>query len=196
MPMQALMIVILKYEPLAPSRVHFGTNAPEGVMRWWLPVVVPMCLGFGSVPGSTALVEIGVLACTLGHAVDTIASAQTSAASEAREMACAFKPARNGPEETYAGIVKAIGESEHCQRRRRCCGRSKRRWEQRLRRDSCSRATRQIQGHRRVNHRRLLESAIAASSSRRWPIRRRGALRRISRRHRNLSWHRSNLYSR
>jgi hypothetical protein len=78
-------------------------------MRWWLPVVVPMCLGFGSAPGSTPLIELGVLSCTLGHAVDTVASAQTSAASEAREMVCAFTPARNGPEETYAGIVKAIG---------------------------------------------------------------------------------------
>jgi hypothetical protein len=78
-------------------------------MRWWLPVVVPMCLGFGSAASSTPLIEIGVLACTLGHPVDTVTSAQTSAASEAREMVCAFKPARNGPEETYAGIVKVIG---------------------------------------------------------------------------------------
>jgi len=78
-------------------------------MRWWLPVVVPMCLGFGSVPGSTALIEIGVLTCTLGHAIDTVASVQSSAASEAREMVCSFKAAKDGPEETYSGIVKAIG---------------------------------------------------------------------------------------
>jgi Protein of unknown function (DUF992) len=78
-------------------------------MRWWLTVVVPMCLGFGAAPSSTALIEIGVLTCTLGHAIDTVASAQTPAASEAREMVCSFKAAKDGPEETYAGIVKAIG---------------------------------------------------------------------------------------
>ena len=44
-------------------------------MRWWLTVVVPMCLGFGSAPSSTAMIEIGVLTCTLGHAIDTVTSA-------------------------------------------------------------------------------------------------------------------------
>ncbi len=60
------------------------------------------------VPGSSLPTEIGILSCTLGQAIDTPASDQTSAASEAREMLCSFKPAKNGAEETYAGALKSI----------------------------------------------------------------------------------------
>ncbi len=53
-------------------------------------------------------VEIGVLACTIGHVVDAAAPDQKSAVNEAREMVCSFTPP-SAPEETYAGLVKAIG---------------------------------------------------------------------------------------
>jgi uncharacterized protein DUF992 len=62
------------------------------------------------VPGSTLPIEIGVLTCTLGHAIaiDTRTSDPSSVASEAREMLCSFKPGKNGAEETYVGALKGI----------------------------------------------------------------------------------------
>src|ERR1700694_3945463 len=76
-------------------------------MRWWLAAMLSVCLGLGAALGGAAPVEIGVLTCTLGRVVDTVASSQT-AASEAREMVCSFKVS-NGPGDTYVGLVKAIG---------------------------------------------------------------------------------------
>jgi hypothetical protein len=35
--------------------------------------------------------EVGVLSCTLAHAIDPEMSTQTGAASEAREMLCSFR---------------------------------------------------------------------------------------------------------
>jgi Protein of unknown function (DUF992) len=78
-------------------------------MRWWFPVLLPVCMGFGTLPASTAIVEIGVLTCTLGHAIDTPTAPQSPAPSEGREMVCSFKAANNAPEETYVGVVKAVG---------------------------------------------------------------------------------------
>jgi hypothetical protein len=52
--------------------------------------------------------EVGVLSCTLAQSLDPQMSAQSAAPSEAREMQCSFKPARNGAEETYAGSLKSI----------------------------------------------------------------------------------------
>jgi Protein of unknown function (DUF992) len=77
-------------------------------MRWWMVVVLPVCAGFGMAPGAMLPVEIGVLSCTLGRTTDPQVSDKTSGASETREMLCTFSPARNGPEETYAGALKSI----------------------------------------------------------------------------------------
>ena len=77
-------------------------------MRWWLTAILSVYLGVGAALGVAAPVEIGVLTCTLGRVVDTVASSQTAPAGEAREMVCSFKMS-NGPGETYAGLVKAIG---------------------------------------------------------------------------------------
>jgi Protein of unknown function (DUF992) len=77
-------------------------------MRWWIAVALPFCMGAGMVPGTTLPIEIGLLTCTLGKAIDTAASNQGSAASEAREMLCSFKPGKNGPEEAYVGALKSI----------------------------------------------------------------------------------------
>jgi len=59
-------------------------------------------------PGAMLPFELGVLSCTLGHAIDPQMSDQTAAASEAREMLCSFTPARNGPDEAYAGALRSI----------------------------------------------------------------------------------------
>jgi Protein of unknown function (DUF992) len=77
-------------------------------MRWSLAIVSAMCWCTGAAWGAPNSVEIGVLTCTIGHIVDTVAPDQKSAASEAREMVCSFR-ALGAPEETYAGLVKAIG---------------------------------------------------------------------------------------
>jgi Protein of unknown function (DUF992) len=77
-------------------------------MRWWMVVVLPVCAGFSMVPGSSLSIEIGVLSCTLGGAIHTQVSDNVSGAGEAREMLCSFSPAKNGPEETYAGALKSI----------------------------------------------------------------------------------------
>jgi hypothetical protein len=71
-------------------------------------VIVPACLGFGMVPGSMVPIEIGVLSCTLGRVIDAQVSDKAPGASETREMLCAFSPAKNGPEEAYAGALKSI----------------------------------------------------------------------------------------
>jgi len=68
-------------------------------MRWWMVVALPFCIGAGVVPSSTLPIEIGVLTCTLGPAIDSPA---------AREMLCSFKPGKNGAEETYVGALKSI----------------------------------------------------------------------------------------
>jgi hypothetical protein len=80
----------------------------EGAMRCWPTIILTVCLGVEAALGVPAPVEIGVLTCTIGRIVDTVASSQTTVASEAREMVCTFKAAA-GPEETYAGLVKAVG---------------------------------------------------------------------------------------
>ena len=77
-------------------------------MRWWLIVVLPMCLGFDVRPSSDAQTELGVLSCTLAKAIDTAGSDQKGAASEAREMVCFFQPGTNGPQEAYIGTVRSI----------------------------------------------------------------------------------------
>jgi Protein of unknown function (DUF992) len=77
-------------------------------MRWYLPIVVPACLCMGAGPDSPTIVEIGVLSCTPGHAIDVPQSTERPAAGEAREMVCAFR-APNGHEETYAGSIRAVG---------------------------------------------------------------------------------------
>ena len=77
-------------------------------MRWFVAIVAAMGLYTGAALGAPGSVEIGVLTCTIGHVVDAVASDRKTAASEAREMVCSFTPPR-APEETYAGLVKAIG---------------------------------------------------------------------------------------
>jgi Protein of unknown function (DUF992) len=77
-------------------------------MRWFAAIVSAMGLYTGAALGAPGSVEIGVLTCTIGHVVDAVASDQKTAANEAREMVCSFR-ALGAPEETYAGLVKAIG---------------------------------------------------------------------------------------
>ena len=52
--------------------------------------------------------EIGVLTCTVGPNVGAAAS-DTSVGNEAREMFCSFKTGL-GPEETYGGLLRSIGD--------------------------------------------------------------------------------------
>jgi len=88
--------------------VEIVSNA-EIAMRWWMIVVLPACLGFGVVPDSSLPSEIGVLSCTLGRAIDAqVSDDKAPGASETREMLCAFSPAKDGPEEAYAGALKSI----------------------------------------------------------------------------------------
>jgi len=77
-------------------------------MRSSLAIVSAMCWYTSAAWGVQNSVEIGVLTCTIGHVVDAAAPDQKSAANEAREMVCSFRAPR-APEETYAGLVKAIG---------------------------------------------------------------------------------------
>src|SRR5689334_11759110 len=80
----------------------------ESPMRWRFAVAGLLCIGAGPDPGAMLPFELGVLSCTLGHAIDPQMSDQTAAASEAREMLCLFTPARNGPDEAYAGALRSI----------------------------------------------------------------------------------------
>jgi hypothetical protein len=78
-------------------------------MRWrWIVLALPFCIGAGTDPGVRLPTEVGVLSCTLAQAIDPQMSAQSGAASEAREMLCSFTPTRSGAEETYAGSLKSI----------------------------------------------------------------------------------------
>ena len=77
-------------------------------MRWWMVVALPVCAGFGMAQGETLPAEIGVLSCTLGQAIDREMSDQRGSASETRDVLCSFTPAKNGPEEAYAGALKSI----------------------------------------------------------------------------------------
>ena len=74
-------------------------------MRWWVILAFPIYAGW-MVPGSAP--EIGVLSCLLGRAIDIPTSDQISAASETREILCSYKSIRQGPAETYAGLLKSI----------------------------------------------------------------------------------------
>lgn len=80
-------------------------------MRWWLILILPMCLGFDARPSSDVPTELGVLTCSLAKGIDTAGSDQKGAASEAREMVCFFQPGTNGPREAYAGTVRSISVS-------------------------------------------------------------------------------------
>jgi len=62
-------------------------------------------LGGWMVPGARGL---GVLSCTVGAVLDTRTAAETTAASETREMVCAFKMGRSGAEESYGAVVKSV----------------------------------------------------------------------------------------
>jgi len=78
-------------------------------MRWrWMMLALPFCFGAGTDPGARLPMEIGVLSCTLAQSIDPQMSAQSGAASEARQMLCTFTPTRDGAEETYAGSLKSI----------------------------------------------------------------------------------------
>src|SRR5262245_32066970 len=78
-------------------------------MRWqWILLTLLFCFGAGTDPGARLPMEMGVLSCTLAQSIDPQMSAQSGAASEAREILCTFTPARNGAEETYAGSLKSI----------------------------------------------------------------------------------------
>ena len=78
-------------------------------MRWWVFVLLlAPPTGAARVMAIAPPFELGVLACTPGRVVDTVASAQNATTNEAVEVACSFKSPR-GPPETYAGLVKAIG---------------------------------------------------------------------------------------
>ena len=79
-------------------------------MRPSLTIVSAMCLYTSAAWGAPNAVEIGVLTCTIGHVVGAAAPDQKSATNEAREMVCSFT-APSAPEETYAGLVKAIGST-------------------------------------------------------------------------------------
>jgi hypothetical protein len=81
--------------------------AKEIAMRWWI-IALPFCMGATPDPGAMLPIEIGVLSCTLGHAIDPQMSDQTGSASEARDMLCVFTPARDGPDEAYAGALRSI----------------------------------------------------------------------------------------
>jgi hypothetical protein len=76
-------------------------------MRWWI-IALPFCIGAAPDSGPRLALEIGVLSCTLGHAIDPQMSDQAGAVSEAREMLCSFVPAHGGGEETYVGALKSI----------------------------------------------------------------------------------------
>jgi hypothetical protein len=76
--------------------------------RWWIILALPFCIGTGLDPGARLPTEMGVLSCTLAQAIDPQMSAQSGAASEAREMLCSFTPPQ-GAEEIYAGSLKSIG---------------------------------------------------------------------------------------
>jgi len=82
----------------------------EEPMRPSLTIVSAMCLYTSAAWGAPNAVEIGVLTCTIGHVVGAAAPDQKSATNEAREMVCSFT-APSAPEETYAGLVKAIGST-------------------------------------------------------------------------------------
>jgi len=77
-------------------------------MRLFVAIVSAMGFYTGAASGAPGSVEIGVLTCTIGRVVDAAAPDQKSAANEAREMVCSFRVPR-AAEETYAGLVKAIG---------------------------------------------------------------------------------------
>ena len=77
-------------------------------MRWVLAIALPVSLAGSPDPGAMLPFEVGVLSCTLGHAIDPEMSTPTGAASDAREMLCTFKRARDGGEETYVGSLKSI----------------------------------------------------------------------------------------
>ena len=81
-------------------------------MRWWLIALIPLCAGFGAPLGSTLPTELGVLTCTLGRAAPPASAAtepdQVAPDGQGRDMLCTFKPAKNGPEETYAGMLHSI----------------------------------------------------------------------------------------
>ena len=78
-------------------------------MRWqWMMLALPFCFGASTDPGARLPMEVGVLSCTVAQAINPQMSAQSGAASEARQMLCTFTPARDGPEETYIGSLKSI----------------------------------------------------------------------------------------
>jgi Protein of unknown function (DUF992) len=77
-------------------------------MRWVLAIALPVSLVGSPDPGAMLPFEVGVLSCTLGHAIDPEMSTQTGPASDAREMLCTFRRARDGAEETYVGSLKLI----------------------------------------------------------------------------------------
>jgi uncharacterized protein DUF992 len=78
-------------------------------MHWrWMMLVLPFCVGAGTDPGARLPMEEGVLSCTLAQSINPQMSAQGGAASEAHQLLCTFTPTTDGPEETYAGLLKSI----------------------------------------------------------------------------------------
>jgi len=75
---------------------------------WWMMLALPFCVGAGTDPGARLPIEVGVLSCALAQAIDPQMSAQSGAASEARQILCTFTPASDGAEETYTGSLKSI----------------------------------------------------------------------------------------
>jgi Protein of unknown function (DUF992) len=62
-------------------------------------------------PTHEALTELGVLTCGLAVATDA------SPASQGRDVLCHFRLGRHGSEETYAGTMQGVGQTEALYRR-------------------------------------------------------------------------------
>ncbi len=73
--------------------------------------VLPLCFADSSALGRTGLLEVGILTCSVGAAVDS-RKGDASAASGSRHVLCAFRSEQRGSEETYDGIVSAVGAIE------------------------------------------------------------------------------------
>jgi hypothetical protein len=63
--------------------------------------------------------DIGILTCALAESTEPGAPVDESAAAQqARDMQCWFRPFREGPEETYLGIVRGAGQVRELFRKR------------------------------------------------------------------------------
>jgi hypothetical protein len=82
--------------------------------RGWLAIALACCVSSsGSAPAAEDThAEIGFLTCTIGGPAESPPAGDATMGGQARDLLCAFNPARSSNQETYVGMLQSVGDQD------------------------------------------------------------------------------------